>query len=636
MKKQIIAIIAVLFLSTGITGCDPGSIVLPPVPDTIAPTVSSASPANNATNVAINTAITATFSEAMTASTLTTDTFTLNNGATGAVTYTGTTATFTPSANLLYSTTYTTTITTGAHDAAHNAIATNYIWTFTTGVAPPVTLTGIVTYTHFSVGTTTGIDYDSPTEKPIRGAVVVLQNATGTVLATTNTTETGSYAFSAPANSTVRVVVKAALGSPSLAHVTVVDNTNSGALYATFLDVTTGTTTLTADFNANSGWDKTSYLGERAAAPFALLDTIYQAETLIKSAYSDVLFPSLIVNWSRNNKPTDGDKAIGEIGTSHYAGNSNLYILGAENSDTDEYDAHVIAHEWGHYFEDKLGRGDSIGGNHGPEDILDPRVAFSEGWGNALSGMVLNDPLYIDTGGVSQATVYVGMNLDNDSVSDSQIKINAILIDGFYAETSVQELLYDLFDSGTPDDDSLSLGFKPIYDVMVGGQKTTPAYTTIFSFLHYLKNAESVHSGHITALASAENISSGDEYEETNTPIYTIVPVNGTVVSTDVDGLALKTWDIYGPITADDPGNKLFNWMFFKFTISAAGSYTIEVVPAGNRDLIFALNEKGAEMEVDVHHAGGTETLTKFFTAGDYVMSVGSFGGEATFTVKIN
>lgn len=214
--------------------------------------------------------------------------------------------------------------------------------------ASSVTLSGTVTYTHYSVNQTTGIDYSSPTEKPIRGAVVALQNSSGTVLASANTTQTGSYSFSTPANSTVRVVVLAALGSPDSPRVAVVDNTNGGASYGTYFDVTTGTANLTANFNANSGWDGTSYSGVRAAAPFAVLDTIYQAEALIKSADPNVQLPTLVVNWSKNNKPmlVPGDKAIGEIGTSHFdPANGNLYILGAEILDTDEYDTHVMAHE---------------------------------------------------------------------------------------------------------------------------------------------------------------------------------------------------------------------------------------------------------------------------------------------------
>jgi hypothetical protein len=108
-------------------------------PDTAPPTVSSTNPANGATGVGINTAISVTFSEAMNASTVTTTTFTVTAGSTvvpGSVGYSGTTATFTPTGNLAYSTPYTATVTTGAQDLAGNALASNHVWNFTTGTAP--------------------------------------------------------------------------------------------------------------------------------------------------------------------------------------------------------------------------------------------------------------------------------------------------------------------------------------------------------------------------------------------------------------------------------------------------------------------------------------------------------------------
>jgi len=84
--------------------------------------------------VAVNTAITATFSEAMDSSTITTDTFlvTGSGNIAGTVTYSGTTATFTPASDLNYDTTYIATITTGARDSAGNALQTVYTWSFTT------------------------------------------------------------------------------------------------------------------------------------------------------------------------------------------------------------------------------------------------------------------------------------------------------------------------------------------------------------------------------------------------------------------------------------------------------------------------------------------------------------------------
>lgn len=109
-----------------------------------APTVISTDPANNATGVALNKIVNATFSEIMDPLTINATTFTLKQGATviaGTVTYSGTTAYFAPSANLLSNTLYTATITTGAKNLAGTALSNNYVWTFTTGaIAAPVVI----------------------------------------------------------------------------------------------------------------------------------------------------------------------------------------------------------------------------------------------------------------------------------------------------------------------------------------------------------------------------------------------------------------------------------------------------------------------------------------------------------------
>jgi O-glycosyl hydrolase len=125
-----------------------------------APTVTSTTPANGATGVsAAAPNITATFSQAMNSSTLTSSTFTLTGGGAtvaGAVTYANLVATFTPSATLAYNTLYTATITTGAQSAAGAALAANYTWTFTTGAAPVPTVTSTT-----PINTATGVSVAS-------------------------------------------------------------------------------------------------------------------------------------------------------------------------------------------------------------------------------------------------------------------------------------------------------------------------------------------------------------------------------------------------------------------------------------------------------------------------------------------
>jgi len=109
------------------------------------PTVISVTPLAGAVGVCPSTVVTATFSEAMNPATINTTTFTLTAGAppvavTGVVTYAASTATFTPSSPLALGTLYTATITTGAQNLNGNELASNYVWTFTTSAvacAPP-------------------------------------------------------------------------------------------------------------------------------------------------------------------------------------------------------------------------------------------------------------------------------------------------------------------------------------------------------------------------------------------------------------------------------------------------------------------------------------------------------------------
>jgi len=118
-----------------------------------APTVISTSPIDTATVVAVNSTITATFSEAMNASTINATTFTVENTTTatpitGVVTYDAVTmtASFAPTVVLIGSSTvYTTTITTGAQSSAGAALAANKVFSFTTtaqGIGPAPVLLG--------------------------------------------------------------------------------------------------------------------------------------------------------------------------------------------------------------------------------------------------------------------------------------------------------------------------------------------------------------------------------------------------------------------------------------------------------------------------------------------------------------
>ena len=123
--------------------------------DTTPPTVTSVSPQNGAIDVTVDTVVTATFSEAMDSSTITTDSFTFagtprrgwqeippipptESMVSGTVTYDSDTftATFTPDANIEYNHEYTATLSTDITDEAGNPLTEAYTWSFTTEPVP--------------------------------------------------------------------------------------------------------------------------------------------------------------------------------------------------------------------------------------------------------------------------------------------------------------------------------------------------------------------------------------------------------------------------------------------------------------------------------------------------------------------
>jgi len=174
------------------------------IPDTTVPTVTLKVPAANASGVAFNSKITATFSEDMDPATISETTFTLKAAGApatiGTVTYAvgARTATFTPATALPASTVFTATVTTGATDLASNALV-NTAWTFTTGATPDTTPPTVIlkvpaagdinVATNASVIVTFSEDMDPLT---ITGNTILLQGPGATAITGTITYAVGA------------------------------------------------------------------------------------------------------------------------------------------------------------------------------------------------------------------------------------------------------------------------------------------------------------------------------------------------------------------------------------------------------------------------------------------------------------
>jgi hypothetical protein len=403
----------------------------------------------------------------------------------------------------------------------------------------------------------------------------------------------------------------------------------------------TGSADQVRDLVASTGWGGSSYTATRAAAPFAVLDAVYSGMLLVLAEDPLVNFEPLDVYWSVNNTATAGepqDIDAGELGTSFYSSDNNkLFLLGMDGVDTEEFDPHVIVHEWGHYFEDTMSRSDSIGGGHSLGDRLDMRVAFGEGFATAYSGMALESSLYCDTLGAAQASGF-GIDIESQSAGTP----------GWFNEISIMKVLYDLWDVADDGADQGSIGFAPIYTVMTGAQAVTPAFTSIFSFAEALKNENPAFVPFIDGLLQEQNIvasglnSYGDG--ETNDgmasdvlPVYTTVVPDGSTINL----CSNRQFDTH----AD--GNKLSEHRFLRMNVDLSSAYTFSIVTTteipwpddldddrdqSDPDLLILRNGVVQNQVVDGDEQGFSgEANQEIFTtpsamaAGDYVMALVEF-----------
>lgn len=464
-------------------------------------------------------------------------------------------------------------------------------------------LTGTVSYERVP-STSAGLDYNAIVVLPIRGARIdVLRDSDESILASTTSDDNGAYSVTWSGSNLVRVRVYSEVAVPPIA---VVDNTQGKALYALDSGIVNLSLTTAADVLAASGWDGSEVRGVRAAGPFAILDSVYEAATQFLAERS-IEFPALTINWSVDNRPESGSIADGAIGTSFWNG-TELFILGKLDVDTDEYDSDVIVHEWGHYFEAKLSRADSVGGPHSFGDVLDPRVAMSEGWGNALSGIIgFPDTLYTDSFGTQQGTAMVWDNDSNTGSHDPN--------PGWYSESSVQSLVFDAWDEDEEVEpfDNVALGLGGIYDVMSGDFATTPFLTTIFAWLEAAKS-EGADPDAIDALAAVHGIDP-------------IVDARGS--GEDNDGGVTDGLPLYRDITPGVPQTVAFT-AGFAFNTWAQNRYFTFV---GNGTAVTVRTEASADVDLFVYEDGNLIAAEESLTGDEQAAFIAATGRRYVIVV---
>jgi len=186
--------------------------------------------------------------------------------------------------------------------------------------------------------------------------------------------------------------------------------------------------------------------------------------------------------------------------------------------------------------------------------------------------------------------------------------------------------------------DTLSLGFKPIYDLLTGKQKETKAFTSIFSFIAELKNENSSKSAEIDTIVANENIATIDDIygtnrlnnvESTALPLYHNLTIGQTLRD-------ICTSNEYGV------ANKLNNHKYIQFNINQKKKYTIRVEQNNGRvsdpDLIIYSTSPFKEITRSDGANRGFEETKYTLPSGEYLLNINDArnGRKACFDVSIN
>lgn len=502
----------------------------------------------------------------------------------------------------------------------------------TVTVTPPpgstVSVAGRITYGRVPFGSgSSGLNYGAATQEPSRGIVVQAIDAqTAAVVATSNTDANGDYTLTVPAgtNMFIRAVAQMVRDTTQLlprwrfevrdlppttevpSSLPPIFTFDGGA----FDSSTPGAKNVQIPTGINASGQAT---GTRHSAPFAILDTIYRAYNTILSVQPTADFTPLIIDWGATN--VGGQTFFTVSPVQGQTTRQPKIVLAADlASDTDEFDAHVVAHEFGHYIEEYFSRADSIGGPHGPGDQLDPRVAFGEGYGYAFAGFVLEDPLARDSfvsGGVQRSSNF---NIETN---------NGFANPGWYNESTVWEILWDLYDTNADANDTLALGLEPIWQVLTGDQRDTDALTTIFSFASALKaqrpgvaaaidqivGSKSIVAPTINAFGTTETNAGNPSGGTDVLPIFANIAANSTPVT-------VRSVGTYG-----SGGNKLSAHRFLRLDIAQTRTVRVTLTssPAGRDADIFVIR-RGVAVANGI--AFGNEDFTVTLQPGTYVLDV--------------
>ncbi len=338
-----------------------------------------------------------------------------------------------------------------------------------TSYSNPITITGTARY-EFRTNGNGAIG----TPNAIRHAEIRVTDGSGSIIQCGETDSLGNFSLSLPNDDSTATITIASRADNNFLKAYVMNNPTANAFYGI-------TSSVTLDGSRNIGTMTASATG--AVIPggaFHILDKIMDANEFLRTetancsaTFSDcpevTVAPKVDIYWAKGVNP---GSYFGLPPLSFYLPEANqLFILGGtggdvDNTDTDHFDTSVILHEYAHALENLLSVADSPGGIHNGDNILDPRLAWSEGWSNFFQAAVTGNPVYRDTFGTPLGTngVYINESLESGT-TDTPTETE----EGNFREFSVSRALLDIVDANSMTaEDDLDADFAEIWTLFAG------------------------------------------------------------------------------------------------------------------------------------------------------------------------
>lgn len=429
---------------------------------------------------------------------------------------------------------------------------------------------------------------------PIRGAVVeALDPVSELVVASGATDGRGGFVMDVPGPGPYTIRVTAALVAQD---VVVRDNTRNGEAWS-----------VSGEAMAGEGLFLRASETARVAGAFNILEAIRRANAFVVNLEPGLDLPPLTLYWSPLNTD-DRESAAGRYigGTSFFSARGFAVILGDRSSDSDEFDDDVILHEYAHFLAARFSRDDSVGGPHASGDVLDPRVAWSEGWANFFSSLVTGDPVYRD----SRHHRVLEYDLESS--------MSGLGVPGYWDERTVHELLWDLVDEAEDGGDMVSVSPEAVWQAFRG--LAQDAFVYLPSFLDRLVADETVGAMSVEQLARMHSL----DYLSGGAARTHLFPklLDGQTATGELDSWSQRR------------SNLARSAHLYAFeTTGGAARIDLEITGLGSarnpeaNDLdLYLMDAEGRELRRSIVGGdGGGETIAAFLPAGRYIVEVRSF-----------